>query len=104
MQSVTLQDFTESALSEATITVDIDGDSKTYRIDVLWYYLYMMKNPGTTKSKFENLFKLAKVVLSVAHSNTKEESLFSRVRKSLNSQRASLQLDGTLSCIIIIST
>ena len=29
-QSVTLQDFTESALSEDTIKVGIDGDSKTY--------------------------------------------------------------------------
>ena len=38
LQSVTLQDFTKSALSEATIRVDIDGDSKTYRIDILWYY------------------------------------------------------------------
>ena len=72
MQSVTLQDFTESALSEATIRVDIDGDSKTYRIDILWYYLYMMKIPGTNKSKFENLFKLAKVVLSLFHSNVEE--------------------------------
>ena len=100
MESVTLQDFTESALSEATIRVDIDGDSKTYRIDILWYYLYMMKIPGTNKSKFENLFKLAKVVLSVVHSNAEEESLLSRVRKNLTSQRASPQLDGTLSSII----
>ena len=100
MQSVILQDFTGSALSEATIRVDIDGDSKTYRIDILWYYLYMMKIPGTNKSKFENLFKLAKVVLSVVHSNAEEESLLSRVRKNLTSQRASLQLDGTLSSII----
>ena len=91
MQSVKLQDFTESALDEATIRVDIDGDSKTYRIDILWYYLYMMKIPGTNKSKFENLFKLAKVVLSVVHSNAEEESLLSRVRKNF---------DGTLSSII----
>ena len=60
----------------------------------------MMKIPGTNKSKFENLFKLAKVVLSVVHSNAEEESLLSRVRKNLTSQRASLQLDGTLSSII----
>ena len=60
----------------------------------------MMKIPGTNKSKFENLFKLAKMVLSAVHSNAEEESLFSRVRKNLTSQRASLQLDGTLSSII----
>ena len=54
----------------------------------------MMKIPGTNKSKFENLFKLAKMVLSAVHSNAEEESLFSRVRKNLTFQRASLQLDG----------
>ena len=54
LRSVTLHDFTESALSEATIRVDIDGDSKIYRIVILWHYLYMMKIPGTNKSKFEN--------------------------------------------------
>ena len=101
MQSVTLQDFTESTLSEATIRVDIDEDSITYRIYILWYYLYMMKIPGTNKSKFENLFKLAKAVLSVVHSTAEEGSLFSRVRKNLTSQRASLQLDGALSSIIL---
>ena len=30
LRSVTLHDFTESALSEATIRIDIDGDSKIY--------------------------------------------------------------------------
>ena len=60
----------------------------------------MMKIPGTNKSKFENLFKLAKVLLSVVHSNAEEKSLLSRVRKNLASQRASLQLDDTLSIII----
>ena len=60
----------------------------------------MTKILGSNKSKFENFFKLAKVVLSVVHSNAEEESLFSRVRKNLTSQRASLQLDGTLSSII----
>ena len=99
-ESVILQDFTKSALSEATIRVDIDGGSKTYRINILWYYLHMMKIPGTNKSKFENLFKLAKVVLSVLHSNAEEESLFSRVRKNLTFQNAILQLNDTFSSII----
>ena len=57
MQSVALQDFTESALSEATIKVDIDGDSKTYRIYILWYYLHMMKISGPNKSKFVQVSK-----------------------------------------------
>ena len=90
LRSVTLHDFTESALSEATIRVDIDGDSKIYWIDILWYYLYMMKIPGTNKSKFENLFKLEKVVLSVVHSqkeftkNMSSESIWSPKRQVSN--------------------
>ena len=65
LQSITLQDFDDSQLSEATIKTDEDGDVKTYRIDILWYHLFMEKIPGISKSKFENLFKLAKVVFSI---------------------------------------
>jgi hemerythrin superfamily protein len=59
-----------------------------------------MKIPGTTKSKFENIFRLAKIVLCIVHSNAEEESLFSRVKKNLTPQRASLSLDATLSSIM----
>ena len=34
-------------------------------------------------SKFKSMFYLAKVVLSIVHSNANEESLFSQVRKNL---------------------
>ena len=34
-KSITLQDFDDSQLSEATIETDEDGDAKTYRIDIL---------------------------------------------------------------------
>ena len=61
-----------------------------------------MKIPGTSKSKLrENLFKLARVVLCIVHSNAEEESLFSSVKKNLTPQRASLTLDGSLSSVII---
>ena len=59
-----------------------------------------MKIPGTSKSKFENLFKLAMVVLCIVYSNAEEESLLSRVKKNLPPQRASLTLDGLLSSIM----
>ena len=100
LQSITLEDFSEAALSEASIRVDGDGQTVTYRIEVLWYYLYMMKVAGTNRSKFENLFKMAKVVLAIVHSNADEESMFSHIRKNLTPQRASLNLDGTLSSIV----
>ena len=85
---------------EAYIRVDDEGEGVAYHIDVLWYYLYETKIPGTYKSKFENLFKLTRVVLCIVHSNAEEESLFSRVKKNLTPQRASLSLDGSLSSII----
>ena len=51
-----------------------------YRIDILLYHLFMKKIAGTSKSKFENLFKFAKAFFSIVHSNAEEESLFSKVR------------------------
>ena len=43
------------------------------------------------------MFKLARVVLCIIHSDAEEESLFSHVKKNLAPQRASLSLDGSLS-------
>ena len=100
LQSIAVEVFSEAALSEASTRVDGDGQTVTYRIDVLWYYLYMMKVAGTNRSKFENLFNMDKVVVVIIHSNAEEESVFSHIRKNLTPQRASLNLDGTLSSII----
>ena len=49
------------------------------------------------KSKFQNFFKLAKFRLIIIHSSAKEESVFICVHKFLSPQRASLQMDKTLS-------
>ena len=82
--TISLDDFTPQELKEATLKeVDCDHDHPTYRIDVLWYYLHLKKISGTTKSKFEQLFKLASLLLIIVHSNAEEESVFSRVRKNL---------------------
>ena len=100
LQTISLDDFEDYVKEEAAIRADQSGEAIRYRIDVLWYYLNELKVHGTQKSKFEQLFKLAKVVLTIVHSNAEEESLFSRVRKNMTPQRASLSLDGTLSSII----
>ena len=85
LQSVTLDDFGSYVKEEACIRVDDEGQGVIYRIGVLWYHLYEMKIPGTSKSKFENLIKLARVVLYIVHSNAEEESLFSRVKDATKS-------------------
>ena len=90
----------QHALVEAVVRVDPKDDDKIYRIDVLWYHLFKMNIPGTTRSKFRNLFELAKVVLCIIHSNAEEGSDLLRVCKNLTPQRASLEIEGTLSSII----
>ena len=40
-----------------------------------------MKVPGMERSKFDQRFKLAKVILTIVHNNNGEEWLFSRVKK-----------------------
>ena len=100
LQSIPLDDFDSYVKEEAWIQVDDEGEGVTYRIDVLWYYLYEMKIPGTSKSKFRNLFKLARAVLCIVHSNAEKELLFSHVKKNLTPQRASLSLEGSLSSIL----
>ena len=100
LQSISLEDFSDAMKDEAAIRVDDEGRNVVYRIDVLWFHLHEMKIAGKNRSKFSNLFKLVRIVLSVVHSNSEQESLFSRVRKNLTAQRASLSLDGILSSIM----
>ena len=58
--------FPLSVLGEATIKVDKEDDSqKVYRIDVLWWYLHELKIPGLSISRFQHLFKLATLLLTV---------------------------------------
>ena len=79
LQSITLDDLPNDVLEEAVIRTDVDGNNITYRTDVLWYYLSKDNIPGTNKSKFDNLFKLDKVILCIIHSNAEEQSVFSRI-------------------------
>ena len=62
LQSIVLNNLPNDVLEEVAICTDADGNNITYRIDVLWYYLSKDNIPGTKKSKFDNLFKLAKVI------------------------------------------
>ena len=100
LQTISLDDFEDHVREQAAIRADQSGEAVRYRIDILWYYLNEFKVPGTQKPKCGQLFKLAKAVLTIVHSNAEEGSLFSRVRKNMTPLRASLSLDGTLSSII----
>ena len=83
LHSITLDDFPNNVLEEAAICTGADGNNITYYTDVLWYYFSKDKIPSTNKSKFDNLFKLAKVILCIIRSIAEEESVFSKIRKLL---------------------
>ena len=63
-----------------------------------------MKKPGTNDLFFGLLFKVAEVVMTIPHSNAGEERIFSLINKNKTPSRSSLQINGTLSSLIIVKT
>ena len=63
-----------------------------------------MKKPGTNSNKFDLLFKVAEVVMTIPHSNAAEERIFSLINKNKTPTRSSLNADGTLSSLIVVKT
>ena len=74
------------------------------RVDYLWGYLKGIKEPGTNVFAFGQLFRVAEVVMNIPHSNANEERIFSLINKNKTPSRSSLQLNGTLSSLIVIKT
>ena len=71
-----------------------------YRVDILWWYIAHMKQPGSSAKRFQHLTRIVEAVLVIPHSNAEEERLFSIVRKNKTDSRSCLGLDGTLSNIL----
>ena len=99
-QSITLDDISEEALKEAVIRHGNEEHAVVYRIDVLWYHLSLQKISGTTRWKFHHLFNLVRVLLRIIHNNAEQESIFSRFKKNVTPQHASLELDRNLLSIL----
>ena len=75
-----------------------------FRVDHLWGYLRVVKTPGTNSLKFDLLFRVAEAVMTIPHSNAGEERIFSLIQKNKTPGRDSLQLDGTLSSLMLVKT
>ena len=73
LQSFDLSAFDDCVKDDVAIRSSGDRKNVSYRINRLWYYLYQMKVPGIEKSKFDQLFKLAKVVLVLTIVNNNPE-------------------------------
>ena len=72
------------------------------RMDVIWGFLGTMRTGDNCNYKFPYLSKVAKLVLTLPHSNAGEERVFSLVRLNKTPYRSSLSLDGTLSSILTV--
>lgn len=85
------------------ISEDEEGDEveKYYRMDVIWHYLSTIKE-GDGRLKFRRLSKVAKLVLTLPHSNASEERIFSMVRKNKTSFRPNLSLETTLPSLLTV--
>ena len=75
-----------------------------HRIDILWGYVRGVKEPGTSQTKFELLFRVAEVVMTIPHSNAGEERIFFLINKNKTPSGSSLKIEGTLSSLILVKT
>ena len=101
-QSLTDGDIGEKAWRESKVVDGSVGGEEVFhhRMDVLWWYISDMVEPGSSKKRFCYLPKVAELVLVFPHSNAGEERIFSMVRKNKTDSRSSMKLDGTLSSIL----
>lgn len=97
-QTLTDADICVDAWKAAKVVEAVEGDAEIfhYRVDILWWYIGNMQQPGTSVKRFQYLTKIAEAVLVIPHSNAEEERLFSIVRKNKTNSRSSLSLDGTV--------
>ena len=85
-----------------TASEELEGGGVFVRMDVLWGFLGSMKTGDGCNLKFQNLSRIAKLVLTLPHSSAAEERVFSLVRLNKTPYRSSLSLDGTLSSILTV--
>ena len=76
-----------------------DEEDAKFRADVLWHELEKQRDLDG-KKKFGLLAPIAKLVLTLPHSNADEEQVFSLVRKNKTVFRPNLSLDTTLPSIL----
>ena len=82
-QSLLRQDVPPEVWENDTVREVCEGNEKTinHRIDMIWGHLSVVILPGLETSRFLRLSKVAKVALTIPHSNVAEERVFSVIRK-----------------------
>ena len=80
----------------ATVTETIGQDF--LRMDIIWDHLSKVKD-ASGKFKFPIISRVAKLVLTIPHSNADAERVFSIIGKNKVKSRSDLALEGTLSSL-----
>jgi len=102
-QTMTKNEIPQHIWSEANIQESEDGDIIQYcRMEVIWGYLSLLRDTVTGHFRFERLSKVAKLVLTLPHSNADEERVFSFIKMNKTPTRNSLDLNETLSSLLTI--
>lgn len=86
-------------LQEATVYED---NEQYIKDSVIWNYLSILKDKITGDLRFRKLSAIAKLVLTLPHSNADEERVFSLIRKNKILSRSSLDINNTLSSILTV--
>ena len=71
------------------------------RIDIVWNCIGEMTSADGTQ-QFKRLFPIAKLILSLPHSNTEEERLFSTAKQNKTAFRSNLDPQETLGSILTV--
>ncbi|XP_073669772.1 uncharacterized protein [Paramisgurnus dabryanus] len=94
--------LSEEFLEYQLMDITMPQDPSTFDIEGFWGNMTSVKNRVTGLSRFGRLFKIAKLVLVLPHSNADAERVFSMVGLNKTKTRNSLALDGTLSSIMMV--
>ena len=89
-------DIPRTVWEEAIVYVKGKDGTKHYRMDSIWGQIATLKNIDGSH-RFELLWKVAKLVLVIPHSNAGEERVF---RQNETPTRSCLDPNGTLASII----
>ena len=93
------QDFSSSELAKCQVNA---GQGNTYMVlDKIWNYLGSLLNVDGTH-RFPRLKKIARLILTIPHSNAEEERIFSIIRKNKTCFRPNLDPNETLGSLVTV--
>ena len=103
-QAMSRDEIPKDIWDDAVCYEDSTGSTKvTYHgMDRIWSHISQMKLPGLDSARFAHLSPIAKLVLTIPHSNAAEEPVFSVIRKIRRDDRGKLQLEGTLFSLVTV--